>query len=211
MGAYCFSVVKVKRWRRRASEKGTSVAAAFHPVSDRGSFAFPERLYYVNYVDRWIVRLDGVGWEDASHELDLQTLATPQRAALPGGGLPVLGLPGVRWRQRSTRLGRADAGWAATHAPIYRPREEWTALAVSMEAAREAAMEMQTAQAVTVVVSLVALAEQAPCAPEEVVSSALADSEARLAAAALSLEAGVLRGSSLAVSCRLAAPAANQV
>jgi hypothetical protein len=143
----------------------------------------------------------------------VQNLA-PQLAALPGEGLP-----GARRRERSTRPGRADAGLAATHGPICRPGGDLTAAAVSMEAAQgtamEAAMEMEleTAQAATVVVSpvAVALAEQAPSAPGEVASRVLADSEARLAAAVLSLEAVVWPEPELAVRySAVVAPAASR-
>src|SRR6185295_11528224 len=97
-----------------------------------------------------------------------------QPAALPGEGLP-----GARWRERSTRLERADAGSAATHGPICRLVVDLPAPVASLEAA----LETETAQAATLEVSpaAVALAEQGQCATGEVASPVLAESEARLA------------------------------
>ena len=118
--------------------------------------------------------------EDGSHKLGLQSFA-PQPAALPG-----VGLSGARRTERSIKLGRDDAGSAATPGLICRLVADLPAPVASMEAA----LEMETAQAATAVVLpvAVALAEQAQCATK-VASPALADSEARLAAVALSPEA----------------------
>jgi hypothetical protein len=131
--------------------EATSVVAAFHPVSHgRVSFVFPE---WSCCAGRGIARLDRVGWEHASHTLGGQSFEQP--AALVGERLPGEELPGARWRERSTSLGRADAGSAATHGPIHRPGEDLTAPVVSMEVVQGTGME------------------EAPAAPEPVLPAAM--------------------------------------